>query len=241
MTNKPKGAMILTHLQQEGSCVLGHTIVERGLRNHTRNTPRHGLDDIDPLRPHLLVVMGGPVGVYQSDDYPFLKQEIEFLEKRIAADLPTIGICLGSQLMAAALGEKIYKGAQGKEVGWDPLTLTEAGQETPAKYLCGTQTNMFHWHGDTFDLPQGATLLASTNKYKNQIFKYGQNALGIQCHPEVQKSQLNEWLVMFQADVTGKNPLIHVDELRAQTKEHIATLNRQAKLFFNNWLEEAGL
>ena len=193
MSDKPKGALIITHLQQEGSCALGHTIVDRGLRIHTRNSPRHGLDDIDPLCPDLLVVMGGPVGVYQADDYPFLKQEIEILEKRIAADLPTIGSCLGSQLIAAALGEKVYVGEQGKEVGWKPLKVTGAGMETPAKVLDGTQTNMFHWHGDTFDLPKGAQLLAKTDQYENQIFSFGQNTLGLQCHPEVQKNQLNEW------------------------------------------------
>lgn len=241
MSNKPKGAMIITHLQQEGSCILGHTIVERGLRIHTRNSPRYGLDDIDPLRPHLMVFMGGPVGVYQSDEYPFLKQEIEFLEKRLAADLPTIGICLGSQLMATALGSTVRKGNLGKEVGWKPLDITAEGQEASARHLCGSKTNMFHWHGDTFDLPRGAKLLASTEQYENQIFSYGQNALGLQCHPEVQQQQLQEWYVMFQRDITGENPLIPVDELRAQTAQNIETLNTQAKLFFNSWLEEVGL
>lgn len=240
MSNKPKGAMIITHLQQEGSCSLGHSIVERGMRIHTRNSPRNGIDDIDPLRPDLLVIMGGPVGVYQSNEYPFLKQEIEMLQKRIKADLPTIGICLGSQLMAAALGSEVYKGMQGKEVGWKSLALTEDGKGTSTEYLCAPHTNMFHWHGDTFDLPKNATLLASTDQYANQIYSHGK-ALGLQCHPEVQEHQLQEWFVMFQGDITGDNPLIPVDELRKQTSEHIETLNNQARLFFNAWMDEVGL
>ena len=240
MSHKPKGAMIITHLQQEGSCTLGHAIIDRGMRIHTRNTPRHGIDDIDPLRPDLLVVMGGPVAVYQADDYPFLQREMDILKARIEADLPTIGICLGSQLIAAALGSKVYKGSQGKEVGWDSLNVTEGGKGSTVEMICAPNCNMFHWHGDTFDLPSGATLLASSDQYDNQIYSHGK-ALGLQCHPEVQQRQLEEWFVMFQGDITGDDPLIPVHELRAQTAEHIDTLNKQAKLFFNAWLDEVGL
>jgi len=240
MSNKQKGALIITHLQPEGACTLGTTIVDRGMRISTINSPRRGLDDIDALRPDLLVIMGGPVGVYQADEYPFLKTEMDLIKKRLDADLPTIGVCLGSQLMAAAMGSKVYKGEQGKEVGWHNLSLTVAGQDTPARHLCGTKTKMFHWHGDTFELPKDAELLASSNQYQNQIFKAG-NSIGLQCHPEVQERQLQEWFVMFQGDITGENPLIPVEELRAQTASNIATLNTQAKLFFNEWLDEIGL
>ena len=238
--DKPKGALVLTHLQPEGSCTLGQTLESRGMRIRTINTPRDGIDEIDPLRPDLLIVMGGPVGVYQADDYPFLQQEMDILKKRMEADLPTIGICLGSQLMAGALGANVYKGEQGKEVGWETLSATDEGKDGIVNLLCTPNTNMFHWHGDTFDLPDGATCLASSDKYKNQIYSHGK-ALGLQCHPEVQENQLQEWFVMFQRDITGDNPLIPVNELRAQTREYIDILNAQAKLFFNAWLDEVGL
>jgi GMP synthase (glutamine-hydrolysing) len=241
MTQKPKGALILTHLSGEGSCALGKVLAERGFRIKTRSTPNLDFAEIEALRPDLLVVMGGPVGVYQQEDYPFLKSEIEILKKRLAADKPTIGICLGSQLMAAALGGKVYAGKQGKELGWMPLTLTDAGEKHEAAALCGSQTNMFHWHGDTFDLPKNCTLLASTDTYKNQIYQSGRNGLGLQCHPEVTAEQLKEWCVMFTAQITGDNPHIPIDKLRAQTATHIETLNTQAKLFFNTWLENRGL
>lgn len=241
MSNEQKGALILTHLQQEGACTLGSLLIERGMRTRTINTPRYGTDDIDPLRPDLLIVMGGPVGVYQAADYPFLQGEIDILRTRLKASLPTIGICLGSQLMAAALGATVIKGAQGKEVGWHTLKVTKHGEASPAKHFASEKTSMFHWHGDTFDLPQGATLLASTDQYENQIYTYGKNALGVQCHPEVREDQLGEWCVLFQSDVTGENPLIPVHELRRQTAENIVNLNRQAKLFFSEWLDEVGL
>jgi len=240
MSEKENGALIITHLQPEGACTLGQTIVERGLRIRTINAPRHGLDDIDALRPGLMVIMGGPIGVYQADDYPFLKTEIDLIKKRLDADLPTIGICLGSQLIASAMGEKVYKSEKGKQVGWQKLNINKQGKGTPIEHLCGSKTNMFHWHGDTFDMPKDAKHLASSDKYKNQAFSAGK-ILGLQCHPEVQEAQLQEWFVIFQRDITGENPLIPVHELRAQTAENIETLTKQARIFFNDWLEQVGL
>ena len=237
--SKTKGALIITHLQPEGSCTLGQTIVDRGMRIKTINAPRRGIDDIEATRPDLLVVMGGPIGVYQADDYPFLKQEIDIIKARLDAGLPTIGICLGSQLIAAAMDEKVYPGDQGKEVGWGKLNLTEAGKEAPVRHLCGSKTGMFQWHGDTFDLPKDATLLATSDMYQNQVFS-ADKTLALQCHPEVQERQLQEWYVMFQKDVTGDNPLIPVHELRRQTTDNIESLNTQARLFFNEWLEQIG-
>lgn len=243
--DKQKGALIFTHLQPEGSCMLGKTIADRGMRIRTINTPRRGsergLGDIDPLRPDLLVIMGGPVGVYQADDYPILQEEMDIIKARIEADLPTVGICLGAQLIAASLGARVYQGGQGKEVGWNSLSLTNAGRKSPVRHLDGAKTNMFHWHGDTFDLPDDAMLLATSNLYTNQIFSYGKNILGIQCHPEVHAAQLEEWFVMFQRDITGDAPLLPVHELRAQTGQYIEKLNHQTQIFFNEWLEEAGL
>lgn len=240
MNDKKKGVLVLTHLQSEGACSLGETLHSRGFRIKTLNVPRVDLSEIDPLRPELLVVMGGPIGAYQQGDYPFLTQEIEILKARLAADKPTIGICLGSQLMAAALGAKVYEGSK-KELGWNPLSVTEAGQKTPARHLDVTHTNMFHWHGDTFDLPASATLLASSDRYENQIFQSGNNGLALQCHPEVRGNQLKEWFVMFTRQITGDNPLAPINDLRADTQRHIGALNTQAELFFNEWLEERGL
>ena len=236
-----KGALILSHLQNEGSCTLGETIRKRGLRLKTLNVARCGAGDVDPLRPDLLAIMGGTVGVYQKEDYPFLKQEIEILKARLAADKPTIGICLGSQLMAAALGADVYKAPKGKEAGWCEINVTSEGQKTPARHLDASNTKIFQWHGDTFDLPQSATLLASSDKYQNQIFSAGKNAIGVQCHPEVQTGQLEEWYVMLTNDVTGDNPLVPLAQLRKETAQYMDTLKTQSALFFNEWLEERGL
>lgn len=240
MSKDGKGALILTHLRTDGSCSMGRVLNERGFRIKTLSAPLMDLSKIDPLRPDFLMIMGGPIGVYQREDYPFLEEEIRILKARLAADKPTIGICLGSQLMATALGSTVYPGENGKEIGWNPLQITDAGKDTPIRHLGGDYTNMFHWHGDTFDLPENATLLASSNKYKNQAFQSGENCLGLQCHPETGHDQIKERCIMFTHQVTGENSLVSLDELRMQTTKHIEGLNIQVRSFFNEWLEERG-
>lgn len=241
MSGDKKGALIFVHMQNEGSCTLGATIEKRGMRIRTLNVPRADLAEIDPLRADLMVFMGGPIGVYQADDFPFIKTEIEILKARIAADKPTIGICLGAQLIAAALGATVAKGEAGIELGWKPLTLTQAGKGTEAELLCGDKTSMFHWHGDTFNLPPGASLLAGTDQYPNQIFSYGGNVIGIQSHPEIRADQLEEWFVAFCQDITGPDPVVPVAQLREESARHDKTLQKQATAFFNTWLENRGL
>ena len=137
-----------------------------------------GLDDLgalDPLGPDLLVVLGGPIGAYEEARYPFVLDELRLLEKRLAADLPTLGVCLGGQLIARALGARVYPGGQ-KEIGWAPLVLTDEGRGSCLRHLAPEETPVLHWHGDTFDLPRGAVRLASTEAYENQAFSWGRRA-----------------------------------------------------------------
>src|SRR3546814_419265 len=132
------------------------------------------------------------MGVYEIDKHPWIPHELERLRARIAADRPTVGVCLGSQMIAAALGARVYPGPV-KEVGFAPVTLTDAGRASPLAPV--GDTPILHWHGDTFDLPEGATLLASTAHYANQAFAKGPNLLALQCHPEVDGEGLEDWLV----------------------------------------------
>lgn len=236
-----KTVTIFKHTHHDGSCFLGKTLEEQEFNITSIGVPTVGIKDFDALAPDLLLVMGGPVGVYQAKHYPFIYDEIEVLKKRIAADKPTLGICLGAQLIAKALGADVYKGANGLEAAWHPLTVHDTAQNHPVRHLCKTKTNMFHWHGDTFDLPEGSTLLASSETYKNQAFSYGQNILGLQCHAEVNHRKLNEWYVVFVSQITGDNPVIHIEDLKRQSNEYMDTLNRQVRLFFLEWLKTVGL
>jgi GMP synthase (glutamine-hydrolysing) len=146
------------------------------------------------LEASLLFVLGGPMGVEQELLYPFLTQEVSLLKERVAQQMPTLGICLGAQLMAKAAGASIYP--QGyDECGWNPLELTEAGTSSCLKLL--QDTPVFHWHSETFDLPKGGELLASTSLCQNQAFSIGKNILGLQFHIEATLQKISLFAPSF--------------------------------------------
>lgn len=240
MTSK-KTALIFTHARHEGPALLRSILEEKNFSIEIVPTPEKNVSAMDALAPGVVIVMGGPMGVYEADRYPFIAQEIEFLQKRLAADLPTLGICLGAQLMAAALGCAVFKGQQGQEIGWSPLSLMDNVQDHPVRHLCGQKTNMLHWHGDTFDLPAGAVLLASSALYKNQAYSYGSRALALQCHPEVVPAQLEQWLDLSAHEVEHSVIADDAEHVRRQAGEFIAQMNNQTRLFFSEWLLKTGL
>lgn len=236
-----KNALIIKHIGEERLGVFNRVFDQENISMRYAEAAHDDLDAIDPLEPDLLMVMGGPIGVYDAEHYPFLKSEIKILEKRIAADKPTLGICLGAQLIAAALGAKVYKGPAGDEVGWHPVTVNEAGMKTALAHLDASNTNMFHWHGDTFDLPENAELLASSGKYRHQAFRYGENVMALQFHPEVTERMLKEWFILYVDQLTGPNPVVPIAEMRRLTTEHIPVMNEQSQKFFRDWLRERKL
>jgi GMP synthase (glutamine-hydrolysing) len=198
------------------------------------------IDAVDPaislLRNEnidLLVILGGPIGVYQEKEYPFIKTEIALLEDRLKSDLPTLGICLGSQLIARALGAKVYPNHT-KEIGWQSLNLTDTGKNSCIQYLGPEYTSMFHWHGDTFDLPSGTDLLASTNICKNQIFSFRKNVLAFQCHPEISAQQLEKWWIGHTAELFHNN--LSVNDLRDQSIKLAPQLQKQSLQFLQAWI-----
>jgi len=193
----------------------------------------------DPLTPDLLVVLGGPIGVYEEDIYPFLAPEIAAIKKRLAADKPTLGICLGAQLIAKALGAPVYPGRE-KEIGWSPLLLSAAGYKSPVRHLAADQMFMFHWHGDTFDLPEGASLLAGTGICLHQAFSWGKATLAFQCHPEVRARDLEKWFVGHAVEIAATAGM-NVHSLRASTARYGAALERQGRLCFTEWLDSLQL
>ena len=203
------------------------------------DTPHADLSGFDPLGPELLVVLGGSPGVYQQDIYPFLKDELRIIRARLAADRPTLGICLGSQLMAAALGAKVYPGPQGPEKGWHPITVNEAGKKTPVAHLDGAHTMLLHWHGDTFDMPEGATLLASSAQYKHQAIGVGKNCIGLQCHPEMTPRHIEDWLVSGAGDVARGT--LDIAKVRAETAQYGQTLISQTAKFLTEYLVHTGV
>lgn len=194
-----------------------------------------GVDDLatlDPQQPDLLVILGGPLGVYQDNDYPYLHTEVDLARRRMEVSRPTLGICLGSQIMAHALGAKVLIAEQ-DEVGWAPVELTADGRGSPLWRLDGTP--VMHWHGDRFELPPGAERLAATSACPNQAFRVSQNVLGLQFHPEVRWPELEQWLIGHTRSLSDRDE--SVPRLRADSERNCAHLVPAAQQMLADWLE----
>lgn len=184
-------------------------------------------DDTD-----LLVILGGPIGAYEDHAYPFLRDELNILTRRLATDLPTLGICLGAQLIARALGSRVYPGPA-KEIGWNEITLSEDGLASPLRAL--KDAPLLHWHGDTFDLPDGCSHLASTSLCRNQAFARGARLLGLQFHPEVRAADFEHWLVGHAAELSGAG--IDPSRLRSEAAVAAPPLEPKAAMMVREWLK----
>lgn len=191
--------------------------------------------DNSPLDTDLVIVLGGPISVYDSARYPFLTAETSWLRARIIEDLPTLGIGMGAQLMAAALHAKVYPD-QARRLGWAPVALDRHGAALPAleKFL-HSGLPVWHWHGDTFDVPAGARLLASDGQGRSQAFGWGERCLALQFHPEFDPKKLEQWLIGHGLDIAS-TPGASVERLRADTLRHGDAACRAAQAFLRDWL-----
>ncbi|GGH08383.1 type 1 glutamine amidotransferase [Silvibacterium dinghuense] len=186
---------ILQHVEFEGPGLLLAEIERRGF---TARMVRLDLEQSLPVVEDLdgLIVMGGPMGVYEQDRYTHIAPEIALLKAVIAAGKPVLGVCLGSQLLAAALGARVYPGIDSglpQEIGFGSVALTAEAAHDPVFAAASSPWPVFHWHGDTFDLPAGATLLASSSVYPHQAFRYAANVYGLQFHVEPSAATWADW------------------------------------------------
>jgi GMP synthase-like glutamine amidotransferase len=157
------------------------------------------IPDMDAFT-HLLI-MGGPMAVYEMHRHPFLISEALMIDRAIRANKHVMGVCLGAQMLAHVLGARVYAG-QKKEIGWQDVSLTSEGRNDPIMSTLavpgGNIAQVFQWHGDTFDLPKGALLLASSALYPNQAFRYGDRVYALQFHIEVTPEIVRDWLSQEQ-------------------------------------------
>ena len=230
-----KRAIALRHVHFEDLGTLEPVLREIGYNVRYVEAATDDLRAPDLDQPDILFVLGGPVSAYDEALYPFLTDELALIERRLSSGLPIVGICLGAQLMARALGARVYASGV-KEIAWSTLTLTEAAQQGPLRHLADTP--VLHWHGDTFDLPEGALHLASTPLCRNQAFSVGANALGLQFHIELAGADIEHWLVGHAVEIASAGA--SVTALRADTKAFATACAAKARQCLADWLDGIG-
>jgi len=175
-----------------------------------------------------LIVMGGPMNIYQEDDYPWLRSEKGLIRQAIAAGKSVVGICLGAQLLADALGSPVFAGTE-KEIGWLPIQLTEGGKNSGLLTGLPDEPIVFHWHGDTFAIPEGALHLAESQGCRSQAFLYGGRVLGLQFHLESTPETVGQILAHCRDEL--------VQGRYIQTEAEIVAASPECYQQINNLLE----
>jgi len=228
-----KRAVILRHLSFEDLDALEPVLKIHGYDIHYCDVPlvKNLKQEINTA--DLLIVLGGPIGVYQNEIFPFLDKEISLIKEWILAERPILGICLGAQMIAKALGANVYPGNAGKELGWSYLKISEDGIHSPIARL--NEVKVLHWHGDTFDLPEGSKLLASTDLYKHQAFSYGKKVLAFQFHIEASSTGLERWYVGHIGELASI-PELDINTLREQSAIYGPIVNARLKEIFASYL-----
>jgi GMP synthase-like glutamine amidotransferase len=190
--------LIVQHVDMDGPGSIRTQLRDNGIPYRVltleRNEPFPKLDDLTHV-----ILLGGPMNVYEEDAYSFLKQEDLFVKEAIQRGKQILGICLGSQLIAKALGARVYR-APVKEIGWYGLSLTDEGRRDRIFSDLPGAFPVFQWHEDTFDLPKAAKLIATSDPVSNQAFRYGDNAYGLQFHPEVTEEMIRDWMKEYEGE-----------------------------------------
>ncbi|MCC6270524.1 MAG: gamma-glutamyl-gamma-aminobutyrate hydrolase family protein [Microbacteriaceae bacterium] len=230
----PNGRQALV-LQHENRINLGNfepVLREYGYHIRIVDPTTEDVLALDPEAPEIVIVLGGEMGVYETQEHPYLVDEMDFIRDRVTAQEPIFGVCLGAQLMAGALGGRNYKGNK-PDLGYQNIQLTEAGLASPVRHVNGV--GMLEWHGDHFTLPEEAILLGSSSAYPNEAFAIGDFALAVQFHPEVTNSMHEEWTL--ESDELFAENNIDAGEWRALGRIHNPPMQAASRAMLSEWLD----
>jgi len=216
--------LLVQNTKIEGSGYLGDLLKNDGFEITSVNAKHEQLPEKDFS---LVVILGAPESA--NDDLPYLKAEQQLIKNYVEKNIPILGICLGSQLIAKTFGAKVYCGSR-REIGF----YNDLKIHNGTSFFSGFKNpfTVFHWHGDTFDLPEGAVRLASSEHYLNQAFQY-KSAVGLQFHLEVNEEMVNLWLDKTEEKLQ-KIPHIDPQKIRLDIDENISTVKSNMKNFYNN-------
>ncbi len=209
----------------EGPGYLGDLLKEDGFDIHSVNAKHEKLPEKEYS---LVVILGAPESA--NDELPYLQEEQRLIKKSVEKNTPLLGICLGSQLIAKTFGGKVYGGAK-KEIGFYKDLVPEANSSLFSGF--DNPFTVFHWHGDTFDLPEGALRLVRSKNYENQAFQF-QSAVGLQFHLEVNEEMVNLWLDKTEEKLQNI-PYINPEKIRLDIDENISIVKTNMKNFYNNF------
>ena len=217
--------LVVQNTRTEGSGYLGELLANDGFTIHSVNAKHEKLPE---KKYSLLVILGAPESA--NEDLPYLQAEQKLIKKTVDDNIPVLGICLGSQLIAKTFGGKVYRGPK-KEIGF----YHDLKIDTDSKLFSGFTNpfNVFHWHGDTFDLPEGAVRLVYSENYQNQAFQIN-SAVGLQFHLEVNAEMINLWLDKTREKLE-QIPYIDPQKIRSDIDENISIVKNNMNNFYNNF------
>jgi GMP synthase (glutamine-hydrolysing) len=224
----------IRHVAFEDVGLLSGLLAERGFSLQYLEAGVDGINTAEIVAADLVVILGGPIGVYEGDRYPFLRGELAAIRARLDAKRATLGVCLGAQTIAKALGAEVAPGPA-KEIGWGSIALTEAGKRSVLAPFADVP--VLHWHGDNASLPPGAVNLASTPACPHQAFAVGETILALQFHIEADPARIEQWLIGHTVEL-GKAG-IDPRAIRRQAAEVGPVTARAGRDVLGAWLAQA--
>jgi len=230
-------ALILQNASHEGPGTIENYLKENNIAYTTVDLSKKGYKISDLSDYNALIVMGGPMNVYETDEFPYLIEEEKIIRTAIEKNHLVLGICLGAQMMAKALSAKVTKGKT-KEIGWYDIALTDDGLKDKALGPLGKDIKVFQWHGDTFDMPSGAVRLAGSELFPNQAFRYGKRAYALQFHLEVTEDIIKDWIKHGEAELKPLQGLIDPQKIVEDNKKYIKGFEERGRQFYKNLFKE---
>lgn len=233
-----KSVVVFQHVPYEILGTFHPLLKKKGLRIKYINFSRHPDAVVDVQDYDGLIILGGPMGVYEADKFPHLKLEMEQIHRAITSQKPVLGICLGAQLIAATLGAEV-KPAKKKEIGWFDIEMTDAAKSDPLFKNLDSKEKVFQWHGDNLSLPKGAVWLAQSPDCPYQAFRFEEKVYGFQFHLEVDEPMIERWLNVpsMRAELVQYAGEEAVETVKTTTHERIGRLKSVSDKLFSTYLD----